>query len=147
MLISFGLVVVTMIICKIPVRLNLLYLPLVLLVLFTVTFGVGLVFMHFGVFIEDLSNVVMVFLRLLFYMSGVFYSIQDRIGDKYPTISSLLSFGNPMALIIASLRDIMIYNRAPDVLALCVWLALGFILSAIGVYTIYKYENSYTKVI
>ena len=103
--------------------------------------------MHFGVFIEDLSNVVAVLLRLVFYMSGVFYSISDKLKSLSPIISTVLSFGNPLALIISSLRDVLLYSRSPNLTALGVWFVVGLIVSVIGVNTVYKYENSYTKVI
>lgn len=147
MVISFGLVIVSMVISRIEVGFNLLYIPLILLMLFLVTFALGTIFMHFGVFIEDLSNVVTVFLRLLFYMSGIFYSIEGRLADKSPIITTILSYGNPMALAVSSLRDVMLYNRAPNLLALGLWILAGLLFSALGIYTIYKYENSYTKVI
>jgi len=147
MLISFGLVIIGMVFTKVPVGFNLLYIPLILATLFSITFGFGMIFMHFGVFIEDLSNVVTVLLRLVFYMSGIFYSIDSRIGAKNPLIAQLLQNGNPIALVITSLRDVMLYNQAPNVLALVIWFAVGILISALGIYTIYKYENSYTKVI
>lgn len=147
MLISFGIVVVAMIFSRISVGWNILYLPLILLVLFVITFGFSLFFMHFGVFIEDLSNVVTVILRLLFYVSGVFYSISDKLADFSRPVALLLSYGNPIALVITSLRNIMIYNQAPNVPALLIWLVAGVLVSVLGVHIIYKYENSYTKVI
>lgn len=147
MCISFGLVIISMIISGVSVSLNVLFLPLIVLVLFVITFGFGILFMHFGVFIEDLSNVVAVLLRLVFYMSGVFYSISDKIGNLSKPLAVILSYGNPLALIISSLRDIMLYDTMPNVLALLIWLIVGVFVSVIGVSTVYKYENSYTKVI
>ena len=147
MLISFGIVIVSMMIDRIQIGVHLVYIPLILVVLFLVTFGFGLIFMHFGVFIEDLSNVVTVLLRLVFYMSGVFYSIESKLGKLNHVVSFILEKVNPVALVISSLRDVMLYNRAPDVLALLVWLVAGVLISALGIYTVYRYENSYTKVI
>lgn len=147
MLISFGLVVIGMLCYRIQIGWNLLFVPLILIILFLVTFGFGTLFMHFGVFIEDLSNLVAVLLRLLFYMSGVFYSIGDRIGSLSPFFANLLSYANPMAFIITALRQVMLYNQTPNLYVLFGWLILGFVISVIGVRTVYKYENSYTKVI
>ena len=147
MCISFGLVVITMILYGVQVSLNILYVPIIFVVLFVVTFGFATLFMHFGVFIEDLSNVVAVLLRLVFYMSGVFYSISDKLKSLSPIISTVLSFGNPLELIISSLRDVLLYSRAPNLTAMGVWFVVGLIVSVIGVNTVYKYENSYTKVI
>ncbi len=147
MLISFGLVIASMIISGITVTWNILYLPLILAVLFVITFGFSTIFMHFGVFIEDLANVVAVLLRLLFYVSGVFYSIGDKLEKFSPLVATVLSYGNPIALTITSLRDVMLYGQAPNVLALLIWLVFGTLVSVLGVSTVYKYENSYTKVI
>ena len=115
--------------------------------LFIGTFAVCMFIMHFGVFIDDLANVVAVLLRLVFYMSGVFYSIGDKLDKLSPALAAVLSVGNPVALIISSIRDVMLYGQAPNVLALLIWLVVGVLVSVLGVSTIYKYENSYTKVI
>ena len=80
-------------------------------------------------------------------MSGVFYSISDKLGSLSPWITKILSLGNPLALIISSFRDVLLYNRMPNLIALAIWLLVGIIVSVIGIKTIYKYENSYTKVI
>ena len=136
-----------MILYGVNVSFNILYVPIIFVVLFVVTFGFATLFMHFGVFIEDLSNVVAVLLRLVFYMSGVFYSISDKLKSFSPVVSTVLSFGNPLALIISSLRDVLLYSRAPNLIALGIWMIIGLLVSVIGVNTVYKYENSYTKVI
>ena len=144
MSISYLLVIGTMIFYQVPVTFKIFYVIPLFLTLFFVTFGISSICMHFGVFIEDLYNVVNVFLRLVFYLSGIFYSISKRVSPPYSTI--LLKF-NPIAYIMQSLRECMIYSTTPDGKWLLIWLFVGMILSAAGVYTIYKYENSYVKVI
>ena len=99
--------------------------------------------LHFGVFVEDLFNVINVGLKLVFYMSGVFYSISNRVADPYGSILLRL---NPVALVMDSLRRCMIYNSLPHWDALLVWFLIGTVLSVLGIKTIYKYENSYVKV-
>ena len=54
---------------------------------------------------------------------------------------------NPLALLLTSARKCMIYDQTPARKFLLLWMVLSFILSAIGVKIIYKYENSYVKVI
>lgn len=147
MLISFGLVVISMILYRVKVSWYLLYIPFILAVLFVITFGFACILMHFGVFIEDLSNLVTVLLRLVFYMSGVFYNITTRISKLSTLAADLLLNVNPIALIISSMRDVMLYARTPNLKMLLLWFAVGIIASVVGVKTIYKYENSYTKVI
>ena len=46
-----------------------------------------------------------------------------------------------------SLRGALLYGAAPDYLLLGVWFVIGLALTAIGITTVYRYENSYAKVI
>lgn len=35
--------------------------------------------MHYGVFIQDLANVTNIVLRMVFYLTGIFYNIEKRL--------------------------------------------------------------------
>lgn len=146
MLISFGIVIVMMLIYRVPVSLNILYIIPVLLTLFLLTFGCSTIVMHLGVFVQDLQNVVHIAMRLLFYMTGIFYNVEKRMA-KYEPYNHILLKGNPMALLLDSARRCLIYDAVPARKFLLLWFFIGVVLSVIGVRIIYKYENSYVKVI
>lgn len=143
MAISFSLVIILMVFYRVPISFHILFIVPLFITLIIFTFGTSSIMLHFGVFVEDLANVVNVLLKLVFYMSGIFYSI-SRIGGS---VGELLLKLNPMAFIINDLRSVMIYQSGSDVLWLLIWLIIGFLFSIIGIKTIYKYENSYVKVI
>ena len=143
MMIAFSLVVIMMIGYQVPVDWKaLLMLPL-FLVLIVVTFAFSSILLHFGVYVEDLANVVTVVLKLLFYLTGIFYSIRNRVPYPY---SSLLLKCNPMALLVDSMRRVLIYQEMPEWGAVLAWLLIGMVMSVIGVRNIYRHENSYVKV-
>lgn len=144
MLISFSLVVGMMILYRVPLNLTMLYFFPIMLSLVLFTFGSSVILLHFGVFVEDLANVVNVLLRLVFYLTGIFYSIEKRVPAPYNEILLKL---NPMALILTDLRRCMLYGEAPHFALLAAWSAASVVVSVIGVHIIYKYENSYAKVI
>lgn len=144
MLISYTLVVIMMIFYRVPITANILYIIPIMLTLVMVTFGFSTIMLHFGVFVEDLANVLNVLLKLVFYMSGVFYAIDKKVPAPYGEILLKL---NPMALIMNQLRKVMIYAQGADMVMIGIWLFVGIAFSVIGVRTIYKYENSYVKVI
>lgn len=144
MAISFSLVIIMMIIYRVPITINILYIIPLFITLIIFTFGASTIVLHFGVFVEDLANVINILLKLVFYMSGIFYSIANRVDGVF---GELLLKANPMALLIDDLRSVMIYKSSPHVLMIGLWLLVGLALSVIGVRTIYKYENSYVKVI
>ena len=143
MLVSWGLIVIMMIIYRVPVTWNVLYMIPIMVVLVLTTFGLSCIVLHFGVFIDDLFNVTQVVLRLIFYMSGIFYSIGDRLEDPY---KSILLNCNPISMLIESSRNCLLYSATPYRKMILFWGIVSVLLSVIGVRIIYKYENSYVKV-
>lgn len=141
--ISFLLVVIGMIIYQVPISFNILYFFPLFIVLFIVTFGLSLLFMHFGVFVQDLSNITTIVLRLLFYASGIFFALDTRVPAPY---NELLIVLNPIAAIITQCRDILLYSTPLNFSLVGAWLLIGIILVFIGLRTVYKYENTYVKV-
>ncbi|MDE7390402.1 MAG: ABC transporter permease, partial [Lachnospiraceae bacterium] len=151
MVVANLLVVITMIGYHVPLTWRVLWVAPITVVLIVVTFGFSTILLHFGVFVEDLFNIITVVLQLGFYLSGIFYSIEPigkiitgRVPEPY---GSLLVKINPMALLITDLRRVLVYQEDPHWVMLLLWFFIGLILSVIGVKIIYKYENSYVKVI
>ena len=64
-----------MIVYKVPISLNVLWLIPVMITMFLLTFGSSCLYAHFGVFVEDLKTLMNVVMRVVFYMSGVFYTL------------------------------------------------------------------------
>lgn len=60
MVISFGLVIIMMVIYQVPVTWKILYFFPLMLVLVLLTFGISNIMLHFGVFVDDLQNVMTV---------------------------------------------------------------------------------------
>ena len=97
--------------------------------------------MHYGVYVNDLSNVVAIITRMLFYITGIFYNLEARI----PEYGVLLNHYNPVAFLLSSMRNCLIYSSTPSRKLLLLWFAVGLLLSVAGVRKIYKEENSYVK--
>lgn len=150
LLIAFGIVVAMMIAYKVPVTINVLGIIPVLLTMVLLTFGSSCLFAHFGVFVEDLKTLMNVLMRVLFYMSGVFYELvpmnPDTPGRLSENMGIILTKCNPVAFLMISVRQSLIYSTTLDYLVLGIWFLIGVGLSFLGVHTIYKYENSYVKV-
>lgn len=147
MMISCILVIVMMYVFKVELSPYVFCFIPILLVQVLIVFAVCVNLMHFGVFVEDLGNVINIAMQLLFYMTGIFFSIDSRLGPDYPTAATVLTYGNPMALLIRDMRNVLLYQQAPNWIALGIWTIVAIILSIIGIHTIYKNENSYVKVI
>lgn len=141
MLISFGIVAVMMVIYRIPISWNILYAIPIMMTLLLLTFGCCCFLLHYGVYVEDLSNVTNIVLKVLFYVTGIFYNIEKRI----PQWGALLNRYNPVAFLLSSMRQCLIYSATPHRKMLLFWLAVSLLLALAGIRKIYKEENSYVK--
>lgn len=128
----------------VPFTAKILYIIPIYLIYFIFSFGIGTILLHFGVFVDDLSYVVAILLRFLFYISGVFYNIEKRFPA---TEGRLLEVCNPLAAMMKAMHNVLMYNTNPDFKLLFFWLVVSILISIIGIKTVYKYENSYVKVI
>lgn len=144
MLISFGIVAITMVLYRIPPSPTMLWIIPFLLLLFLLTFGFSCWLLHFGVFFEDLENIVNVSLRLMFYMSGIFYNPEVQLTGIVRYCMVRL---NPTCFIITQLRNTLLYAQTPLWHWLILWTIVGLIVSAGGVALIYRYERRYVKTI
>ncbi len=143
LLISLGLVLVAMLLYQVPYQPTVFWLFPYLVMLFLLTFGLSMLLLHFGVFLEDLANIVNVVLRLLFYLSGVFYNFETS--NMNETLRNALIHLNPTCFAITSLRNAMLYGKTPELGWLVAWMFVGAALSLIGIRVVYKYERRYVK--
>lgn len=146
MLISLGIIVIMIIIYRVPLTYNVIYIIPILMTLFVLTFGVSTVLLHYGVFVEDLSNVTNLALRLLFYLTGIFYDVQKKLKKMAP-LDVIAVRVNPVAFLLASMRGALLYGQTPHRKLLLLWFVISLLISALGVRLVYKNENSYVKVI
>lgn len=144
MLISLGVSVLLMLYYRVPISVKALWFLPIIIVLFLVTFGVGTIIMHYGVFVRDLGYIIGIVLQMLMYMTGIFYSISKRVPEPF---GEILEKFNPIAFLIASMRKVLLYREDIDVKLLAFWTGMSIIIIALGTFTIYSNENGYVKVI
>lgn len=141
--VSFILIFIMMALWKVPFNFRIFLAVPYIILLVTASFAIGTILLHFGVYISDLSNIVTVFLRLVFYMSGIFYSIENRVPAPF---NNIILVSNPSAFVINNVRNLMLYNGEFKIVQFSVWMIVSIIMSYIGIRIIYKYERNYTKV-
>lgn len=150
MLISFGIVAGFAAAYRIKPTAHLLYCVPVVLLILLLTLGCGVIVAHFGVYINDLYNVVQVILRFMFYLSGVFYDVGDRLSQTTffgLNVGRLMITVNPVAYVIDELRKIIIYGQSLRFEMYIYWLVISLVLLCIGLKLMYRFENSYIKVV
>ena len=142
--ISFVITIILMLFQHVPLSWHMVFFIPILIVLYLFSFGIGLILMHFGVTFNDLANLTNIGLKMVFYVSGVFYNISKRLKG---TLSHVLLFVNPIAFIMNESRKVLISKTFPNFLFLGIWFLVSILLCMLGVHVIHKNENSYAKVI
>lgn len=135
---------VMLFIYRVPITFHILAIIPIVFVLFVFTFSICTFMEHIGVFVEDLSNVMNIVLKLLFYFTGVFYSIKTKFPSPY---NKWLLRCYPVAKLIDMARDSMLYGNDINWLFLLVILLVSTVIASIGIRIIYKNENTYVKMI
>ena len=142
--ISFVITIILMLFQHVPLSWHMVFFIPILIVLYLFSFGIGLILMHFGVTFNDLANLTNIGLKMVFYVSGVFYNISKRLKG---TLSHVLLFVNPIAFIMNESRKVLISKTFPNFIFLGIWFLVSRLLCMLGVHVIHKNENSYAKVI
>jgi ABC-type polysaccharide/polyol phosphate export permease len=109
-----------------------------------VAFGCGMIFLHFGVFVDDLSYAVGILLNMLMFISGIFYEVNTTLPEPFNII---MMYCNPVAIVIDTMRNALIYDSAANILQIGIWFLAGLLLCVVGIHTVYKNENAYVKVV
>ena len=142
MFITFGISVIAIIILGVQITWRLVFAVPILIILFLFSFGLSCFLLHFGVFIDDLNNICNIVLRMMFYVTGIFYTVSKRIPAPY---GKILSNINPIAYCINSLRNCTLYKITPNIWIMAGWLVISAGLCILGIRLVYKNENSYVK--
>lgn len=92
-------------------------------------------------FYPDILHFVRHTIRLLFFMTGIFFAPEDVAG-KYVSFV----YWNPMAVLVASYREVLLYNRWPTrPIHLLVTVIVSIILIALGMSLIKRNDEVYAK--
>lgn len=110
--------------------------PICMLILFNI--GVGFVLSALFVFFRDTQYLYDVFLRLLMYLSAIFYTI-----DKYSPMAQNLFLLNPVYLFIRYFRKIVIEASIPTIWFHLLMLADVVIILGLGCWMYKKYNTRF----
>ena len=144
LLCSYVPLIVLMIYYQVPLSFNLLAIIPITAGLFLLTFGVACLCMHVGVYLEDLQKLLTILLQMVFYISGVFYPINEMLE---PAAAKSLFLFNPMAMILYEARNALLYAQGCQWDVLGLWALVAVLLSVWGVSVVYKAESRYIKVL
>lgn len=144
LLFSMIVLVGMMLIFRVQVGICILWVIPAYAVMILLAFGLGMIFMHFGVYVDDLSYAVSILMNMLMFLSGVFYNVMTTLDQP---LNGLMMCLNPAAMFIDTMRNALLYNVAANVPLIGVWFLISVLLCCIGVHIVYKNENGYVKIV
>lgn len=125
----FGFMVVILLtrFFQIYINHNIIYLVIPYSIQVILVCGVTMITSVLGVYFRDLRNLIQFIMRVLVYISPVVYSL-ERIPDRYHDIYLL----NPIAILMVTYRDVIIYGRPPDPRLLLIGMIEALSLFVVG---------------
>ena len=136
--------VIMLILFKVHIGVQILVVLPAYFILIMLAFGLGMIFLHYGVYVDDLSYAVGILLSMLMFLSGVFYEVVSTLTEPLNVMAIAL---NPVAMLIDTMRNALLYQEIVNVPMLIIWFFIALILCCIGVHIVYKNENGYVKVV
>lgn len=114
-LISIPIILIFLFIYNIGISWLLFLFPIILFIEFILIQGLSMLVSSITVYVRDLEYILIFLLNILFYGTPIIYSLNLFKGN---TLLYKLINLNPLTTIINSYRDIMFYQKVPDLLAL-----------------------------
>lgn len=144
LLFSLSVLAVMLLIFRVQIGFNVFWVLPAYAIMILFAFGAGMIFLHFGVYVDDLSYAVGILLNMLMFLSGIFYEVMTALPSPFNTIMICL---NPVAFFVDTMRNALIYNQLCNLPLIGIWLLISIILCCVGVHIVYRNENSYVKVV
>lgn len=141
LLISIAFCVLLAAVTGLPVTAALIALPAILLAQILFATWVGLLLAAIHPFVWDVDHLYSVFLRMLLFITPIFYDV-SFVGDG---IGATVIALNPLAWITEALRTIVIGGVVPDLSSLLVFLAVNLFLIVASLVLFRSLEAKYAE--
>ncbi len=139
------LLVITLVFVGLP-SLQLLWLPLILVVVGVLAYGAALFLSAVTVFLRDVAHFIGVFLQLWFWGTPIVYSMDWVAKQDSPWLLRILEV-NPMTGIVVSFRNVVVLNRPPDFSLLGYNLAVGIVVLAVGAWVFQRWQRLFAEIV
>lgn len=141
MLLSFVVVMAVVYISgRTPPILALLCLPVIMIVELLLALGIAMITSAVTVYFRDLEYILGIISMAWFYLTPIVYGV-ELVPEKY---ENLFHF-NPMTSIVIAYRDILYYEKIPDLTTLLEAFLLGVAFLVIGILVFSKLKKHFAE--
>jgi len=131
----FNLLILMLIVfmTQLSVGINFIYFPVLFIVLFIFSLGVGMILSNIFILVRDINQVWPLITQLMMWLSAIFFSA-ELLAEKIP----FLGFVNPMFGIISNLRNVLMYNTPPDFTLMTINIVQAIVAISLGLILLKK---------
>ena len=141
MLLSFIIVFVALFVTGIGVEVRVLgYLPLIFLIEFVMGIGAALLFSALTVYFRDLEYILGIITMAWMYMTPILYPL-----DMVPEEIQKYLYLNPMTSVTIAYRDILYYQKAPEMQTLSYAIVWGIVVLVAGWITFQRLQRNFVE--
>ena len=134
------IVLAALLISGVGISASILMLPLIIIMQYILQLGFAFIFSSITVYIRDVEYLINIFMMLMFYLCPIVYSI-DMIPEKYLPLFKL----NPMFHILGYYREILYYQRVPNIINVLVLFGMCICVLIIGYLIFRKLEKRFAE--
>lgn len=92
-----------------PLSINILFFPLIFLLLFTFSMGLAMILSSISIIATDIKQIWPLIIMGLFWLSPILFTYEN-VQEKLP----FMNYANPIAGIILNSREVLMYSHSPD---------------------------------
>jgi lipopolysaccharide transport system permease protein len=138
---AFGLIIIGafLVIFGVMPSWQIIYIPIIIFVQLLFLMAISLIVAYACVFIRDIDNILSHILRIIFYASPIIW-MGSRLPEEYSWIVDI----NPIAILVDSYRDVIMYHTTPNFIEL---LIIGVISILLIIIMLFFYSRNEHKII
>ena len=125
---------------RIPLSLNILYLPIIIFLFFIIVLGTSLVLAALNVYYRDIQYIWALVLQVGFFATPVIYPLS--VFPQY--LLQILSY-NPLAQVIFLARDVTLYSKVPNTASLLFVIFIAAVILGIGYAVFIRLEPRFAE--
>lgn len=128
-----------------PITWNWLLVPVVFAVMTMFNLGVSLISARLTVHLRDVTQIIPLLTRILFYSSGIFYSLEQVLKPPKPEWLLTVAELNPIYIFLKLVRAQMVTGNTASTLDWAVVTGAAFVILVIGVVFFWRAEERYGR--
>lgn len=117
-------------------------LPLPLLPLVLLSAGCAWLLASLGVFVRDIGYAIVPLMQMLFFATPIFYPL-EAVPRRVQALIGL----NPLATIVESCRQLIVWGQIPSLAPLLIWSLIGLAVAALGYAFFMRSKRAFADVI